>query len=202
MKTKNEYEFHFWSEDKLVVGIDEAGRGPLAGPLVVAGVVFEKGYDTADINDSKQLTEAKREELFKIIENDALWFDIEVVDVETIDRLNILEATRSAMETIAKNAPVDVVLTDAMKLHSDKNVVDIIKGDALSGSIAAASILAKVTRDHIMYDYDSQYPQYGFKKHKGYGTKEHLEAIEKYGITDIHRKSFGPVKNACQLKLF
>lgn len=203
MKTKNEFENKYWDQDLLVVGIDEAGRGPLAGPVVVAGVIFKKGYDTGEINDSKQLSEKKREELFEIIKKDAYWFDIEVIDNKVIDEVNILEATRLGFEKVAQKAPCDIVLTDAMKLkHSDKTVIDLIKGDTLSGSIAAGSILAKVTRDHIMYDYDSKYPEYGFKDHKGYGTKKHLEALEKYGPLEIHRKSFRPVIQAGQQKLF
>jgi len=203
MKTKNEYELKYWKMDKLVVGIDEAGRGPLAGPVVVAGVIFNKGYDTGEINDSKQLSEKKREELFTKIKENAYWYDIEVIDSKTIDEMNILEATRMGFERIASKAPCEIVLTDAMKLrHTDKEVIDLIKGDTLSGSIAAGSILAKVSRDHIMYEYDKQYPKYGFKDHKGYGTKKHLEALEKYGPLEIHRRSFRPVIEASQEKLF
>ncbi|MCR5067843.1 MAG: ribonuclease HII [Erysipelotrichaceae bacterium] len=202
MQTSNEFEKQFWPEGKLVVGIDEAGRGPLAGPLVVAGVVFPRDYESQAIYDSKKLTEKKREELFPQIIRDAVFYDIEIVDVETIDRLNILEATRQAMSTIAMKAPVEVVLTDAMKLYIDKKVIDIVKGDQKSVSIAAGSILAKVTRDHIMYRLDELYPEYGFAKHKGYPTKEHLEALEKYGVLDIHRHSYKPVIDVMQGKLF
>lgn len=202
MKTANEYEKICWQKNKLLVGIDEAGRGPLAGPLVVAGVVFPKDYDTGEIYDSKKLTEKKREELFEIIKSDALFYDIEIVDEKTIDRLNILEATRQAMSRIAMKAPVDIVLTDAMKLHIDKEVIDLVKGDQKSGSIAAGSILAKVTRDHIMYELDKKYPQYGFGKNKGYPTKAHLEALQRYGVLDIHRRSYRPVIEALQGNLF
>ena len=202
MKTANEYEKICWQKNKLLVGIDEAGRGPLAGPLVVAGVVFPKDYDTGEIYDSKKLTEKKREELFEIIKRDALFYDIEIVDEKTIDRLNILEATRQAMSRIAMKAPVDIVLTDAMKLHIDKEVIDLVKGDQKSGSIAAGSILAKVTRDHIMYELDKKYPQYGFGKNKGYPTKAHLEALQRYGVLDIHRRSYRPVIEALQGNLF
>lgn len=202
MKTHNEYENMFWSQNRLLVGIDEAGRGPLAGPLVVAGVVFPKDYDSKDIYDSKKLTAKKREELFEIIKNDAVFYDIRIVEPEEIDRLNIYEATRKAMSEIALKADCEVVLTDAMKLHIDKQVIDLVKGDMLSCSIAAGSILAKVTRDRIMDEYDKIYPQYNFKKNKGYPTKEHMNALELYGITPIHRKSYAPVREAMQPKLF
>ncbi|MBR2599291.1 MAG: ribonuclease HII [Erysipelotrichaceae bacterium] len=202
MKTENRYENEYWSQGKLVVGLDEAGRGPLAGPLVVAGVVFPEGYDSGDINDSKQLTEKKREALYDIIIRDALFYEIKIVEPEEIDRLNILEADRKAMTEIALKAPVDIVLTDAVDLYIDKKVISLIKGDTLSCNIAAASILAKVTRDRIMYEYDKIYPEYGFARHKGYGTKAHLEALEKYGVTPIHRRSYRPVFEAMQDRLF
>lgn len=202
MKTENRYENEYWSKGKLVVGLDEAGRGPLAGPLVVAGVVFPEGYDSGDINDSKQLTEKKREALYDIIIRDALFYEIKIVEPEEIDRLNILEADRKAMTEIALKAPVDIVLTDAVDLYIDKKVISLIKGDTLSCNIAAASILAKVTRDRIMYEYDRIYPEYGFARHKGYGTKAHLEALEKYGVTPIHRRSYRPVFEAMQDRLF
>lgn len=190
----NEFEHQFWQEGRIVVGIDEAGRGPLAGPLSVAGVVFPAGYENPDIYDSKALSEKERNRLYDVICEDALWFAIIEVPVEEIDRYNILEADRRAMEEIAMRSPADTVLSDAMKLPIDKPVIDLIKGDQKSISIAAGSILAKVTRDRIMVEYDAEYPEYGFAKHKGYGTKQHMEAIEKYGITPIHRRSFGPVR--------
>ena len=205
MKTKkvkiceNAYEHEYWPEGKLITGIDEAGRGPLAGPLSVAGVVFPVGYVNEEINDSKSLSEKKRNELYDVILRDALWYEIIEVSEETIDRYNILEADRRAMNEIAEKSPGEVVLTDAMKLGVDKPVIDLIKGDQKSVSIAAASILAKVTRDRIMEMYDGLYPEYGFAKNKGYPTKAHLDAIDRYGIVKIHRKSFGPVR-ARQLK--
>ena len=202
MKTVNDFEKHYWSLDKLVIGIDEAGRGPLAGPLVVAGVVFPKDYISEEIYDSKQLTEKKREQLYEVIIRDALYYDVVIVEVEIIEKLNILEATRWGMSEIAKKANVDIVLTDALKLDIDKEVVDIVKGDQKSISIAAASILAKVTRDRIMYKMDEKYPEYNFKNNKGYPTKQHFEALEKYGITEIHRKNYKPVIKAMQSKLF
>ncbi|MBQ3375569.1 MAG: ribonuclease HII [Erysipelotrichaceae bacterium] len=202
MKTTNEYENRAWAKGLTVVGIDEAGRGPLAGPLVVAGVVFPVGYDSGEINDSKQLTEKKREELYDIIIRDALFYQIEIVEPEEIDRINILEADRQAMSRIALAAPTDIVLTDAVDLYIDKDITSLIKGDTLSCSIAAGSILAKVTRDRIMIEYDKQYPEYGFARHKGYGTKRHMEALRKYGATPIHRKSFRPVLDTLQATLF
>lgn len=191
---ENTYENTYWPLDQLIVGIDEAGRGPLAGPLSVAGVVFPIGYHNEEIYDSKSLTEKKRNALYDVILKDALWYEIIEVSEEEIDRFNILEADRRAMNTIAVDSGCDIVLTDAMKLPCEKTVIDIVKGDTKSVSIAAASILAKVTRDRIMEMYDRKYPQYGFGKNKGYPTKAHMEAIEQYGIVKIHRKSFGPVR--------
>ncbi len=202
MKTKNEYENKYWAENKLVIGIDEAGRGPLAGPLVVAGVVFPIGYDTGEIYDSKKLSAKKRDELYELILKDALYYNIQIVNEKTIDELNILQATRSAMTKIAIDAPVEVVLTDAMKLYIDKEVIDIVKGDQKSGSIAAGSILAKVTRDRIMEELDIVYPQYNFKKNKGYPTADHLAVLKQYGPTKIHRFSYRPVFEASQDTLF
>lgn len=205
MKTKktkiceNTYEHEYWPLGKLITGIDEAGRGPLAGPLSVAGVVFPIDYVNEEIYDSKSLSEKKRNELYDVILRDALWYEIIEVSEESIDRYNILEADRRAMNEIAQKSPGEVILTDAMKLGVDKPVIDLVKGDQKSVSIAAASILAKVTRDRIMEMYDDLYPEYGFASNKGYPTKAHLEAIDQYGIVKIHRKSFGPVR-ARQLK--
>lgn len=190
----NTYEMQYWSENCLITGIDEAGRGPLAGPLSVAGVVFPVGYHNEEIYDSKSLSEKQRNRLYDIIIHDALWYEIMEVDEATIDRYNILEADRNAMRKIALDSPGNVSLTDAMKLGIDRPVIDLVKGDQKSISIAAASILAKVTRDRIMEMYDGMYPQYGLGRNKGYPTKAHLEAIDVYGITPIHRRSFGPVK--------
>lgn len=185
------------------VGIDEAGRGPMAGPLVVAGVVFEEGYQNPDLDDSKRLTEKKREALYDTIINDASWFEIIYVDEPTIDTKNIYKATQDAMSEIAEQAPCDLVFTDAMKLpHVKKEVHDIVKGDQKSISIAAASILAKVTRDRYMAELDKQYPEYGFAKHKGYPTKQHKEALKKYGVLPCHRKSYQPVKEMMEIRLF
>jgi len=191
----NNYEHEYWPQGKLIVGIDEAGRGPLAGPLSVAGVIFPEGYENPDIYDSKAVSEKKRDILYDLIQEDALWFEIIEVSPEEIDRLNILEADRKAMKQIAEDAPASIVLTDAMKFQIEgKKTIDLIKGDQKSISIAAGSILAKVTRDRLMIQYDKEYPEYGFAKHKGYPTKMHLEAIHQFGITPIHRRSYGPVK--------
>ncbi|MCF0114563.1 MAG: ribonuclease HII [Erysipelotrichaceae bacterium] len=196
----NEYEHEYWPE--YIGGIDEAGRGPLAGPLVVAGVVFEPGYENSAIYDSKGISEKKRNELFDLIQQEAVSFVIKVVPVEVIDAKNIYRATQSAMQEIAEELAASIILTDAMPLPDcSKKVFDLVKGDQKSVSIAAASILAKVTRDRMMEEYDKLYPEYGFAKHKGYPTKAHLEALEKYGVLPIHRKSYGPVARFNQLKL-
>ena len=190
----NDYEHAFWKEGMYVVGLDEAGRGPLAGPLSAAGVIFPIGYENPDSYDSKTLSEKKRDALYETIMEDALWFEIVEVDVAEIDRLNIYRADQKAFADIAADSFADVILTDAMPLPEEKReVVDLVKGDQKSISIAAASILAKVTRDRIMKAYDEIYPQYGFAKNKGYGTKQHMEAIDQYGITPINRRSFAPV---------
>ena len=207
MQTSNEFENKWWNEGKeFIIGIDEAGRGPLAGPLVVAAVCFPKGYQHEEIYDSKKVSEKKREKMYDIILQDALEYHIKVVTPKEIDTLNIYRATQKAMEDLVSEfKQVDGVLTDAMPLpHVEKDVLDIVKGDQKSVSIAAASILAKVTRDRMMIEYDKMYPEYGFKDHKGYGTKKHLEAIEKYGVLDIHRESYGPVarQKIKQLQLF
>jgi ribonuclease HII len=199
-------ELDLWNEHEWIVGMDEAGRGPIAGPLCVAGVVFEKGYANSLIDDSKKLSEKKREALFHQIRHDALWYQIRFVSEEEIDRLNIYEATRSSMEKIALAAPAGYALSDAMPLRIEKKWEAIIKGDSKSVSIAAASILAKVSRDHYMKELDRLYPMYGFCKHKGYPTKAHLQALEEYGLQDCFRKSYGPVKKKLheqeELRLF
>ena len=186
-----EFEEKYWSLDKVVVGVDEAGRGPMAGPCVVCGVIMPKYYVNDDINDSKALSLKKRNELRHLIEEVAVWYSYKIVDVETIDRDNIYKATQDAMQDIVNSAPADVALTDAMPLPSSLiEYESIVKGDARSQSIAAASILAKTLRDELMIELDAVYPEYGFAKHKGYGTKAHKEAILKYGRTKAHRKSF------------
>lgn len=196
-------EHDYWDQNQSVLGMDEAGRGPIAGPLMVAGVIFPKGYQNALIDDSKKLSEKKREELFKTIIQDALYYQILVVDEKTIDRKNIYRATQEAMMEIANKVQCDFVLSDAMPLPDiDKPYQAIVKGDQKSLSIAAASILAKVTRDHWMKKLDEMYPQYGLAKHKGYPTKAHIEALNKYGLQDFYRRSYGPVKKLEEIRLF
>lgn len=200
-----EYENEFRSKGyNNILGIDEAGRGPLAGPLVIAGVILPVGYENEEINDSKQLSDKKRRELFEVIMANAIEVKVNIVDVETIDKLNILRATKEGMEDIVRTVgeKCDAVFVDAVKLDDiDKPVLSLIKGDALSLSIAAASIVAKVTRDDIMLELDKEYPEYDFKKNKGYGTKSHLLALEKYGVTKHHRMSYAPVFEASRPKL-
>jgi len=188
----NEFEQKYWPE--LVMGIDEAGRGPLCGPLSVACCVLPPFYENELINDSKKLTAKKRDLLYEQIINDALYFKVILVSPQRIDEINILNATKEAMSELALSYECAIVLTDATKLNIDQYHEAIIKGDAKSISIAAASILAKVTRDRYMEDLAKQYPQYELDKHKGYPTKRHLELIEEYGIQDFYRKSYGPVK--------
>ena len=180
---------------KVIIGLDEAGRGPMAGPLVVGAVIFDKNYYNEDIDDSKKLTEKKREALYDVIIHDALAYQIEIIDVEEVDRLNVYQASKIGMLRAIEHISLqpDFALTDAMPLGDAIDHQAIIKGDHLSMTIGAASILAKVTRDRIMKDYDVMYPQYGFAKHKGYPTKQHKEALLQYGVTPIHRRSFQPV---------
>ena len=190
-------------EDTCILGLDEAGRGPMAGPCVVAGVVLPKGYTHPLINDSKQLSAKQRQICFDDILRDALWVMVVTVSPETIDQKNIYQSTKDSMRMIAKFSDASLVLSDAMPFSvKDKRVLDYIKGDSLSISIAAASIIAKVTRDRMMDIYDEVYPEYGFKRHKGYQTKEHKEALLKYGVLPIHRKSYEPVRQWLQANLF
>lgn len=180
----------------LICGVDEAGRGPLAGPVVVASCILPPFLRIKGINDSKKLSAKKREELYKIIVKQAIDYKIVFVSNEDVDKYNIYQATKKGMlEAISKlKVQPDYALIDAMPLHELELKHDsIIHGDARCASIAAASILAKVTRDHYMEKMDVKYPNYGFKKHKGYSTKDHLEALEKYGPCKIHRKTYAPV---------
>lgn len=178
---------------KLVAGVDEAGRGPLAGPVVAAAVILPEDAFISGLNDSKKLTAIKREQLYDVIIEKAVAYGIGMVDEKCIDEINILNATKKAMCMAVKQLCVmpELLLIDALRLDEiDIEQVPVIKGDSLSVSIAAASIIAKVTRDRLISEYDEKYPQYGFSKHKGYGTREHIEAIKKYGICPIHRISF------------
>ena len=194
MPLENEYEKIAWNSNELVMGIDEAGRGPLCGPLVVGSCVLPAGYENELINDSKKLSEKKRKQLFDVIKKDALYWNVKIVEPGIIVEMNILEATSSAMPELSGEYKVSKVLTDAVKIPNQLNI-PIIKGDAKSISIAAASILAKVTRDNIMEELDKKYPEYEFKKHKGYPTKRHIELMNEYGVFDIYRFSYSPVKN-------
>lgn len=183
-----------------IAGIDEVGRGPLVGPVVAAAVILPKKFYDERINDSKKLSEKMRNELYEIICADAVSVGIGVVSNERIDKINIYEATKEAMREAVSNLGVkpEYLLIDAMKLDIDIPSLSIIKGDSKSQSIAAASIVAKVTRDKMMYELDKKYPMYDFANNKGYGTKKHIEAIQKYGIISEHRKSFKPVSNYCE----
>ncbi len=186
---------------KLIAGVDEAGRGPLVGPVVAAAVILPVNYKLEGLNDSKQLSEKKREEYYKILQKEALSIGVGIVSAKEIDEINILEASRKAMYIALNNLDLkpEYILSDAMSLNDlDIPSKPIIHGDALSLSIAAASVVAKVTRDHIMYEMDLRHPEYNFKKHKGYPTKEHLEKIKKYGIFDEYRKTYKPVKQLLQ----
>ncbi len=194
-----DYEKQFYSETiRRIAGCDEAGRGPLAGPVVAAAVMFPENYSNPLIDDSKKLTDKKRREAFSQIIRDALCYGIAIISPQEIDRINIFEASRKGMLAALGqlNQPYDMVLTDCMPLPSLKIPVDpIIKGDAKALCIAAASILAKVTRDDIMLELDSKYLQYHFAKHKGYPTKEHLQLLEIHGIIPgLYRKSYAPVR--------
>ncbi len=177
---------------RLIAGIDEAGRGPLAGPVSVAAVIMPLDERIEGIDDSKKLTEKKREMLYDLITEKAIAVSSVMIDVDVIDRENILNATKIGMvEALnALSVKPDMVLVDGEKLNIAIDNEAIIYGDTLSYNIAAASIVAKVTRDRLMLAYANDYPQYGFEKHKGYGTKLHIEALKKYGATPIHREAF------------
>lgn len=186
-----------YSETSYVAGIDEAGRGPLAGPVVAACCILPRDAEILFLNDSKKLSEKRREALFEEIQEKAIAWAIGIADEQLIDQINILQATYQAMrDAIASvsdqlGCPPDQLLNDAVTIPGISiPQCPIIKGDAKSVSIAAASILAKVSRDHMMLTYDQQYPEYGFAKHKGYGTKQHIDALRTYGPCPIHRKSF------------
>lgn len=180
----------------LIAGVDEVGRGPLVGPVVTASVILPFDFELDGLTDSKKLTEKKREKFFDIIMDKAISVGVGIKNQNVIDEVNIYEATKLAMYEAINNMDVkpDYVLIDAMKLEKlDVPYLPIIKGDLKSISISAASVIAKVTRDRMMYELDKKYPYYNFKKNKGYPTKEHVEAIEKYGILEEHRKTFNPV---------
>ncbi len=192
-------EKEFYSTScKLIVGVDEAGRGPLAGPVFAAAALFSPDFADELIDDSKKLTAKKREALFDVIKEKALAYGIASVSADEIDKYNIYEATKICMKKAIEQIGIDydLIITDAMPLYvKGKKVIAMIKGDAQCLNVAAASILAKVSRDRYMDELDKQYPEYGFAKHKGYGTKAHIDAIMKYGPVDhVHRKTFAPIK--------
>ena len=182
----------------LIGGVDEVGRGPLVGPVVASCVILPVNYELEGLNDSKKLSEKKRDKLYDIIMRDAISVGVGIVGPDKIDEINILEASRLAMKLAIENLDVkpEFILSDAMKLTNiDIPYQDIIHGDALSLSIAAGSVIAKVTRDRMMYELDEKYPEYGFAKHKGYPTKAHLENIAKYGVLENYRFTYKPVSD-------
>ena len=190
-------EKDIWNKGyNYIAGTDEAGRGPLAGPVVAAAVILPNNFNIKGIKDSKKLSENKREELYNLIIENALWYSISIISEKIIDKINIYNASKKAMEEAITNLSIkpDYIISDAMKLDLDIPCDAIVKGDAKSITIAAASILAKVTRDRLMLKLDNKYPMYNFKKNKGYPTKEHIDAINKYGIIKEHRRTYNPVK--------
>ena len=181
----------------LIAGVDEVGRGPLIGPVVAAAVILPKNFKLDGLTDSKKLSEKKREYYYEIIKKDAIAIGLGIISEKRIDEINIYEATKEALKEAVYNLnpKPEHILIDAMPLDLDIPTTSIIKGDLLSLTISAASVIAKVTRDHMLYDIDKEYPMYDLKNNKGYGTKKHLEAIKQYGITKYHRLSFKPVSD-------
>lgn len=201
-----DFENKYYKENyKYIVGVDEAGRGCLLGPVFAGAVIFPKDYKSELINDSKKLTEKQREKAFLEIKEHAIAYGIGYCTPEEIDKINILNASRLAMERAIENMhhEFDLVLSDCMKFQNfECPVVDLVKGDAKALCIAAASILAKVSRDHACYELDKQYPKYHIAKHKGYGTKEHIELLNEYGpIKGLYRYSYKPVQEADKEKI-
>ncbi|WP_449539991.1 ribonuclease HII [Ferdinandcohnia sp. Marseille-Q9671] len=191
------YEQLLYQEgNRFIAGVDEVGRGPLAGPVVAAAVILPQDAYIPGLNDSKKLTERKREELFSQISECAISVGIGIIPAKIIDEINIYEATKQAMKkaVLGLSETPDHILVDAMKLPINIPQTSIIKGDAKSVSIAASSVIAKVTRDRLMERLSHTYPQYGFEKHMGYGTTFHLEALQKHGVTEEHRRSFAPIR--------
>ena len=205
MEDLYKYEKELYKENyKLIGGVDEVGRGPLVGPVVAACCVLPSDFYLEGLTDSKKLSEKKRDIFFEYIKEHAIAYGVGVVSPERMDEINIYEASREAMiiaiKEVQKQIPLEVVLVDAMPLNIDIKSISIIHGDALSISIAAASVIAKVTRDKMMYELDKKYPEYGFASHKGYPTKKHIEAINKYGLIEGYRKTYGPVKKVLEEK--
>lgn len=197
-QTRLHYERPFWDRQQRVAGIDEVGRGPLAGPVITCAVILPPDFDVPLVNDSKQLTAKERERLYPIILARAEAVSIGAASPQLIDQLNIYQATRVAMQKAVLGLGVvpQHLIVDAMQIPVDLPQTRLIKGDAKSASVAAASIVAKVFRDHLMASYDQLYPGYGFAQNAGYGTAEHLAGLADRGVTPIHRRSFAPVKAA------
>jgi len=193
------YEYQFQKQGiEYIAGVDEAGRGPLAGPVFVAAVILPIGLYIPKINDSKKISAKVRESIYELLLKEAIAIERSIVDEKTIDRINIYQATINGMYNaiLSLKPKPQQVLIDAVPLERlDIPSLSLIKGDAISASIAAASIVAKVERDHMMDEYDKMYPEYGFAQHKGYGTAQHVAALKKYGPCPIHRRSFEPVKS-------
>lgn len=191
-----EYEKELYKKGyKLIAGTDEVGRGPLVGPVVAAAVILPKNYVLEGLNDSKKLSEKKRNLYYDILMKDAISIGIGVVPPQVIDEINILEASRLAMNMALDNLDVkpDYILSDAMQLDRDVEVLPIVHGDALSLSIAASSVIAKVTRDRMMEELGKKYPEYEFERHKGYPTKRHIELVKKHGVLKEYRMTFRPI---------
>ena len=193
------YEKELYSKGiNYIGGVDEVGRGPLIGPVVAACCVLPKDFKLDGLTDSKKITEKKREEFYEYIIKHSIAYGIGEISPEEIDEINIYEASIKAMiiaiDKVKKQIPLEHVLVDAMPMSIDIPTTSIIKGDLKSISISAASVLAKVTRDHMMIELDKKYPEYGFKSHKGYPTRKHYDALNKYGLIDGYRKTYGPVK--------
>ena len=201
-----EYENELYDKGiKYIGGVDEVGRGPLIGPVVASCVVLPKDFVLEGLTDSKKLSEKKRNLFYDYIINNSLAYGVGIVSPEEIDEINIYEASRKAMiiaiNKVREQINLEHVLIDAMPINIDIPTTSIIKGDAKSISIAAASVVAKVTRDKMMYELDKKYPMYGFASHKGYPTKKHIEAIHKYGLIEGYRKTYGPVKEVIDEKI-
>lgn len=195
--TRFSFESELWEQGyQAIAGIDEVGRGPLAGPVVAAAVILPADFDVYGVIDSKQLSEKVRDDLVSKIKEQAIDYGIGIVDAARIDEINIYQASREAMKqaVLAMDVPADYMLVDAMNVDLPIQQQSLIKGDARSNSIGAASILAKVTRDSLMKAYDKEYPGYGFAQNDGYGTKAHMEGLAKLGPCPIHRRTFAPVK--------
>lgn len=203
MEDLYQYEKELWNQGiEFVAGVDEVGRGPLIGPVVTACVVLPHDFKLDGLTDSKKLSEKKREQFYDEIMNQAVYVEIGMCTPAEIDEMNIYQASREAMiraiKKVQKKCLLGHILSDAMPLELEVPCTSIIKGDAKSITIAAASVIAKVTRDRMMVQLDELYPMYGFKKHKGYPTKQHLEAIMTYGLIDGYRKTYGPVKRVLE----